>query len=121
MTTQEIANRLVACCRQGDWATAQNELYADNAVSIEPTWSPNPRTEGLDAIKAKGEAWDSMVSEYHGGKVSDPVVTDNWFSITMESDVTFKEQGRMQIKEICVYNCKDGKVVSEQFFYDQMG
>jgi limonene-1,2-epoxide hydrolase len=33
-------------------------------------------------------------------------------------DMTFKGRGRMQIEEIGVYHVRDGKVVSEQFFYD---
>ncbi len=35
MTTQEIANRLVELCRQGDFKTAQEELLAEDAMSIE--------------------------------------------------------------------------------------
>ncbi len=36
MTTQEIANRLVELCQKGDFETAQKELFAEDAVSIEP-------------------------------------------------------------------------------------
>jgi ketosteroid isomerase-like protein len=32
-------------------------------------------------------------------------------------DVTMKGQGRMKMDEIAVYGVKDGKIVSEQFFY----
>ena len=40
MNTQEIAKKLVEMCRQGKYLEAQNELYAENAVSIEPEGSP---------------------------------------------------------------------------------
>src|SRR5690242_20564620 len=40
MTTQQIANRLAELCRKGEWATAQNELFAKDAVSIEQMDSP---------------------------------------------------------------------------------
>jgi hypothetical protein len=36
MNTKQIAERLVALCRKGEWETAQKELFADDAVSIEP-------------------------------------------------------------------------------------
>jgi ketosteroid isomerase-like protein len=39
----------------------------------------------------------------------------------MEIDCSHKEgpmQGRHQMKEICVYTVKDGKIVRAEFFYD---
>jgi len=36
----------------------------------------------------------------------------------MGFDVTFKEKGRTQMEEVCVFEVKDEKIVSEQFFYD---
>ena len=65
MITQQIANRLAELCRRGDWSTAQNELFARDAVSIELMDSPgfSKETKGLDAIKRKGEMWELMVTE----------------------------------------------------------
>ncbi len=118
MTTQEIANRLAELCSKGDYATAQNELYAEDAVSIEPygTADFEKETRGLAAIKEKGEKWGSMVEEAYGVKVSPPLVTGNSFAVTMTMDVKMKGQDRMAMTELCVYNVKDGKIVSEQFF-----
>jgi len=118
MTTQEIASRLAELCSKGDYATAQNELYAEDAVSIEPHGTPEfeKETKGLDAIKEKAKKWESMVEEAHGVKVSEPLVTGNSFAVTMAMDITMKGQGRMNMTELCVYNVKDGKIVSEQFF-----
>jgi ketosteroid isomerase-like protein len=117
MPTVEIANRLVELCRQGDFETAQNELYAEDAVSIEPHGTPDfeKETHGLDAIKEKGKKWASMVEENHGGEVSDPLLADTSFAVTMTMDVTMKGQGRMKMTELCIYHVKDGKVISEQF------
>ncbi|HEY4336030.1 MAG TPA: nuclear transport factor 2 family protein [Puia sp.] len=118
MSTTEIANRLVDFCNKGDFEGAQKELYADDAVSIEPNATPDfqQETKGLDAIIEKGKKWSSMVEEYHGVKVSQPLAGDHSFALTMFMDVTMKGRGRMQMTELCVYNVKDGKVVSEQFF-----
>ena len=118
MPTQAIANRLAELCSKGDYATAQNELYAEDAISIEPHGTPEfeKETKGLAAIKEKGKKWESMVEEAHGVKVSPPMVTANSFAVTMSMDITMKGQGRMEMTELCVYNVKDGKIVSEQFF-----
>lgn len=118
MTTQEIANRLVDLCRQEKHPQAQEELYHDNIVSIEDEKSGAPITKGMAGIRQKTVAWDEAVVEIHDAKVSDPIVTGNYFAVTMENDITFKEQGRIQISEICVYEVKNGKIVREQFFYD---
>ena len=118
MTTQEIANRLVELCRNGDYATCYQELYSPNAVSIEPEGSPEPRrAEGMEAIRKKGEMLQGMVEEIHGGSIGDPIVADKYFACEMMIDWTLKGVGRQKISEICVYKVEDGKVVSEEFFY----
>ena len=118
MTTQEIANRLVELCSKGNFEDAQRELFSDDCVSIEPHATPafEKETRGLDAILEKGEKWASMVEETHGMKVSQPLVATNSFAVTMFMDVTMKGRGRMPMTELCVYEVKDGKIVSEQFF-----
>jgi hypothetical protein len=118
MTTQEIATRLVELCRLGEYETAQKELYADDAVSIEPEGNPmSGKVEGLEAIITKGQHFMAMVEEIHGGTVSDPVIAGNVFSVAAVLDATYKGRGRMLMEEICVYKVKDGKVVQEQFIY----
>lgn len=118
MTTQEIATKLVDYCRQGQYETAQKELYAQDALSIEPEHSPAMRTvNGLDAIVEKGHQFQAMVEKVHSNTVSDPVVTNNYFSVAAIMDLDFKGMGRQKMEEVCVYQVKDGKVVQEQFFY----
>ena len=118
MTTKEIADKLVAYCRKGDFETAQKELFSKDAVSIEPYATPEfeKETKGLDAILEKGEKFESMVKELHKVEISDPIIANNAFAVTMRMDVTMKEGGKMDMGEICVYTVKDGKIVSEEFF-----
>ncbi len=117
MNTQEVANKLVNFCKTGNFQEAQETLYAANAVSVEPEGSPNPVTEGMEAIAAKGQQWSNMIEEVHSMEISEPIVAGNHFSLTMKNDVTFKERGRQKMEEVCVYEVKDGKIVREQFFY----
>jgi len=117
MTNKEIANKLVTFCRQGKFEDAQKELFSPDAVSIEPEDTPmGPReTKGLKAIMDKGRKFMSMVEKIHSMSISDPIVADSSFACTMSLDATMKGQGRSTFTEVCVYEVKDGKIVSEQF------
>ena len=117
MTTKQIAEQLVEICRKGDFKKAQKDLYADDAISIEPYATPafEKETKGLKSIIEKGEKFDSMVDKMHSIEVSDPVIADNSFACTMTLDVTMKDKGQMHMTELCVYEVKDGKIVKEQF------
>ncbi len=118
MNTQLIANRLVELCKEGQWEEAQTELYATDAVSIEPMASPdfNKETKGLEAIIEKGKKFDSMVDTLHQVKVSEPLITPSAIAFTLEMDITMKGKGRETWTELCLYQVKDEKIVSEQFF-----
>ena len=118
MTTTDVANRFNELAVQGQWDQIQSELFADNAVSIEPANSPGLQTvSGLEAIRQKGKKFEEMVEEMHGGYSNAPQVAGNHFAVAMGMDVTMKGQGRMKMDEIAVYEVKDGKIVKEQFFY----
>ncbi len=117
MTTKQISDRLVELCRKGQVLEAQNELYAENVNSIEPSHSPIPSASGKIAVLEKGKNFAAMIEERHGGSFSDPIVAGRYFSVAMVLDATFKDQGRMVLEEICVYEVQEGKIVLEQFFF----
>lgn len=118
MTTQQVADRFNELAQTGQWDQIQTELYADNAVSIEPEHAQGFQTvSGIDAIRGKGKQFSEMVEEMHGGYSNKPEVAGNHFAVAMGMDVTMKGMGRAKLDEIAVYEVKDGKVVKEQFFY----
>ena len=118
MTTQEVANRFYELSKEQNWNKIQDELYSDDAVSIEPAGAQGMQNaEGLPAIKKKGELFATMVEEMHGGYCTEPVVGGRFFSLASGIDATMKGQGRMKMDEIGVYEVKDGKIVKEQFFF----
>jgi hypothetical protein len=118
MTTKQTADRLVELGRQGKIEDILKELFSKDAVSIEANDMMGPKeVKGLPAIIKKSEQFNSMVEEFHGARISDPVVSKDYFSISWWIDTTMKGQGRMQMDEICVYKVENGKIVSEQFFY----
>jgi hypothetical protein len=118
MTTGQIASRLAELCRQGQFEAAQKELFAEEAVSIEPAATADfpKETRGLRAIIDKGHKFESMVEKVHGCSTSAPLVAGNAIAFTLTLDVTMKGRGRLKLEEICAYEVKDGKIVSEQFF-----
>ena len=118
MKTEEIAKRLIALCRESKWEEAQKELFAADAVSIEPYATPGfeKETRGLNAMIEKGHKFTAMVEAMHSLSISEPLVAANSFACTMRMDMTMKGQGRMDMAELCVYQVKDGKITSEQFF-----
>ncbi len=118
MTTQEVANRFNELAQTGQWEKIQDELFAEDAVSIEPPHSQGMQSaEGLPAIKEKGKQFSAMVEEMHGGYSNEPQVAGNYFAVLMGMDCTMKGMGRNKMDEIAVYEVKDGKIVKEQFFY----
>lgn len=118
MTTKEVAERLAALCEKGDFETAQQELYADEVISIEPAATPDyeKETKGKDAVLAKIKKFNAGIEASYGNKVSAPLITANAIAFTLTMDLKMKGKDRMQMEEICVYEVKDGKVTSEQFF-----
>lgn len=122
MTTQEVANRYYELVQQGNRPeTIHDELYAPDAVSIEPeNNSALPlRVQGLDAMRQKEYGFfQRMVEEMHGGSCGEPVVSTVHFACAMDMDVTMKGEARRVKEQIGVFEVRDGKIVSEQFFYD---
>ena len=120
MNTQQMAWRLVELCRSGEFSRAQEELFAQNAISREPEGmqtGPLGNADGLDAIRRKGRAFEETYEEMHGVTVSDPLVAGDFFSVAMGFDATWKRGGRRTMEEICVFEVRDGKIVREEFFY----
>ena len=118
MTTNEIAARLVELCRKGAFEDAQKQLFSKDVVSIEPEASPGFEkvTKGLPAVIDKGHSFEEMVQEVHGITISDPLIAGNAIAFSLNMDVTMRGRDRSAMQELCMYQVKDGKIVSEQFY-----
>ena len=118
MTTKDIADQLVQMCRDGKIEEAKQELFTEDTLSIEPAEGLLPKeTKGLKAIQKKAELFISMVEQFYGSTISDPIVAGDYFSVGWDTDIQMKGEERKTSCEICLYKVKDGKIVSEQFFY----
>ncbi|MEO7120349.1 MAG: SnoaL-like domain-containing protein [Ginsengibacter sp.] len=118
MTTTEIASRLVDLCRKGNIEEAKEQLFAQEIISVEPREGLLPKeAKGMDAIKKKAELFVSMVENFYGNTISDPIVAGDFFAIAWNTDIQMKEEARKTNSQLCVYKVNQGKIISEQFFY----
>ena len=118
MTTQDVANRMNELFKESKWDQVQDELYSEDCESIEPSHAQGLQSvKGIAAIKKKGQDFNTMVEEMHGGWCSEPLVAGNYISFAMGMDATMKGMGRTKMDEICVYEVREGKIVKEQFFF----
>ncbi|MEO8413697.1 MAG: SnoaL-like domain-containing protein [Ginsengibacter sp.] len=119
MTTKDVANQLVQMCRDGKIEEAKQEFFTEDTLSVEPAEGVLPKeTKGLEAIQKKAELFISMVEQFYGSTITDPVVAGDYFSVGWDTDIQMKGEERKTSGEICLYKVKDGKIVSEQFFYE---
>jgi ketosteroid isomerase-like protein len=119
MTLKEIAQELVAGCRENRARANLHKLYAPDATSIEAADMGNGTTvTGIAAIDGKHVWWETSMT-VHGGTVSGPFLHgDDRFAVIFDMDFTEKASGkRSQMQEVAVYHVAGGKIVREEFFY----
>lgn len=119
LTTEQVAKRFYQLASAGNWHQIQDELFSQDARSIEPPGAegfPEVVT-GLDNIRQKGRMWAELVEEVHDGYCREPQTAGNYFTCAMGTDVTMKGKGRVPMDEIALYEVREGKIVLEQFFY----
>jgi limonene-1,2-epoxide hydrolase len=119
MTPQEIATRMHEMLNKIQFGEAQKELFSDDVASIEPPHSQTglPTVRGKAAAMAKGASFRSMVKEWHHVFANEPMVYGPYIFIEMGIDVTLEGAGRINLKEMCKYEVKDGKIISEEYFH----
>lgn len=118
----EVANNLVDLCRQGRFMEAL-KYYADDAISVEAAAPADTSTvsEGIDAIRAKSEAWGAA-NEVHNIEVLGPFVGGTQFAVYFAFDITQKDTGqRMTLREMGLYDVSEGIITREEFFYNMPG
>ena len=118
---KEVADRLVAHCRNGTEMEGLSTLYAPDAVSVEAADMSGAGREmrGVDAIRGKHEWW-SANHEVHSSTVEGPFLHgDDRFGVIFGFEVTNKRTGERlpSMKELGIYHVADGKIVREEFFY----
>lgn len=118
MTTAEVAERFNELAKKEAWFEIQDELFAEGVKSIEPPASPwFNNAAGKAAVRKKGEDWVKRITAAHKRYTTEPVVAEAHFVVGREVDIEVESLGRIQIKELMLYEVRNGEIVTEQFFY----
>jgi hypothetical protein len=121
MTTQEAAARYHELANQRKFIEIQDTLYDADVVCQEPEKAASMGmaifTNGLEAVKAKGNARRATIETVHSYSCSEPIVAGDFFSVVLKQEVTFKGKPRIALEEIGIFHVKNDKIVKEQFFY----
>lgn len=118
LTTEEVAARFSELAQQEKWFEIQDEFFADNVRSIEPSTAKFlSNAEGKAAVRKKGEEFVKRIEAVHSAHTSGPIVSGNHFAVARNKDITVQGLGRIKINQIMLYEVKNGQIVSEQFFY----
>lgn len=115
MDTQQIANRLVELCNQGQFDACYDELFDMGARSIEAE-AENRITTGMEGIKGKVEWWNATF-DVLGGSVEGPWINEPHFITKFNIDTKNKQTGETaHFEELALYTVENGKIVEERFF-----
>ncbi len=121
MTTQEVADRYYELANENKWNEIYETLHDEDIVQREPDHGVpagiETTTRGKAAVKVKSETHRAMIEAIHSRHTSEPAVAGNFFTTVLKRDVTYKGRPRVNSEEIAVIEVKDGKIVSETFFY----
>ncbi|WP_214072991.1 nuclear transport factor 2 family protein [Mucilaginibacter sp. dw_454] len=111
---EDIAARLITLCAERQFVQAYQELFAEEAVSIDPNYKNEPLT-GLKNLIEREEKFLASV-DLHEISLSAPILAGTYFSVAFYMGFTPAGQERKSFKEIAVYKVDGGKIVSQQFF-----
>ncbi len=95
-STKEVAEQLVAHCRNHTEAEGLKTLYAPDAISVEAAdmGGTGREAKGIEAIQGK-HAWWNSTHEVHDAKVEGPFMHgDDRFGVIFEFEVSNKQHGR---------------------------
>lgn len=119
MTTQQIANQLHALVQSGNYFTAYDELFHPELVASEPQLSGMGMGEvkGINAVKNKVGKLSEGIAELVSRDMSEPIVSDHHIAFTNIVKAKMKDGNEFNLSEICLYEVKEGEIISEQLFY----
>jgi hypothetical protein len=112
--TSAIAQTLIELLKKQQFLQAYNELFSDDAESIDPLNPQKGPVKGLDKLIALETKFLSS-STIHHIEISEAILSGDYFGIQLA--MTFSIGGqKKRIDELCVYRVKAGKIISQQFF-----
>lgn len=115
-TLNERVSRLNQMILEGNILAAFEEFYAEN-VSMQE--NENPPTLGKTACRINEENFVNNITAFRGAKVKNVIVSDDLSVVEWHFDFTHKEWGVRNYDQLSVQRWKDGKIISEKFYYNR--
>jgi hypothetical protein len=113
----KIANRLVELLKEKKFLETQQELFDEDVISQEPEEVQSRLVNGLESVLLKERNFLKNIKTWKNFEISEPIISKDFFSIRMFSEVVLLNDQEVSIDEIIVYEVRNGKIVKEQFFY----
>lgn len=117
--TLNVGKRLVELCQKGENVKAVDQLYAQDAESLEAVSMPGmpDKVRGIEAIRRKNKEWEAGM-EVHSMEVEGPFPFGDRFAVVYKIDASDKKtKERMKMEEVALYTVRSGKIIREEFFY----
>ncbi|TVP51798.1 MAG: nuclear transport factor 2 family protein [Mongoliibacter sp.] len=116
-TIKENVEELNAMILQGDILGAFEKFYAEDLVMQD---NETPARVGKDSSREFETAFVNNLTEFRGAEVKNILISEEAGVAAVEwfMDYTHKEWGTRTYTQVAVQRWKDGKIVSEKFFYN---
>lgn len=119
----EIAHGCIALWNAGNHSEAYRRYYAEDAEKVEPTalGEYGNSLKGLDNLIAHEEMIQGGIATVNAVYVAEgPFIGASGFSVVIKSDFTMNDTGiRFIFREVGVFTVKNGKIVREEYLYDE--
>ncbi|KKR78946.1 MAG: hypothetical protein UU24_C0021G0015 [Candidatus Nomurabacteria bacterium GW2011_GWA2_40_9] len=112
MLVEDLAKMIA----EGKILEAFDKYYADDVVMQENEDAPRI---GKVSNRAHEEAFVNGITEVREMKVLGIATGDNYSTMEYSIDATHKDWGEMKMSQVAVQHWKDGKVISEKFYYNK--
>lgn len=121
----EIAHDCIGLWNEMRHRDAYERHYSDDAVKVEPVNFGDDYANEVRGRKALADheeyIWERMVHAHSITIAEGPYIGASGFSVVIDSDFTMRDTGERHVfREIGVYTVKDGKIVREEFLYDEV-
>jgi len=100
---------------QGKAMEAFEKYYHED---VEMQENEQPPTVGKAANQKKEEEFYTNVTDFRSAEVKGMAVNGDISFVIWEYDYTHTEWGERRYTQVSVQHWKDGKIIKEQFFYD---
>lgn len=113
-TVTSISENLIELLKKQEFIKAYEELFSQEAESIDPLYSASISSKGLKSLIERETAFLTR-AKINKVDVSEPIHCGTYF--TFKLSMNFSIEGKEHnLEELCIYKVSQGKIISQQFF-----